>query len=118
MTGIRPGACAQLGQDAAVVRLQRVAVEAEQAGPAQLVGDGAGLAELVLLLVGHLEEEQVGELLDVVAVGDAVVAQDVAVVPEALDDGGGLGRHDGSLVSQSWRRGIRTRRIVRLDEQG
>ena len=45
--------------------------------------------EIALLLV-HLEEEQVGELFDVVAVGDAVVAQDVAVVPEALDDGGGF----------------------------
>ena len=38
------------------------------------------------LLVRHLEEQQVGELLDVVAVGEAVVAEDVAVVPELLDD--------------------------------
>src|SRR3990170_2618010 len=30
------------------------------------------------------------ELLDVVAVGHGVVAQDVAVVPELLDDGGGV----------------------------
>ena len=45
------------------------------------------------LLVVHLEEEQVGELFDVVAVRHAVVAQDVAVVPEALDDGGGPGGH-------------------------
>jgi hypothetical protein len=34
----------------------------------------------------HLEEEQVGELLDVVAVGEAVVAEDIAVVPELLDN--------------------------------
>ncbi len=38
------------------------------------------------MFMGHFEEEQVGELLDVVAVGHAVVAQDVAVVPEFLDD--------------------------------
>ena len=37
-------------------------------------------------LVGHLEEQQIGELLDVVAVRHAVVAQNVAVVPEFLDD--------------------------------
>ena len=49
------------------------------------------LLQLAHLLVGHLEEEQVGELLDIVAIGDAVVPQDVAVVPQALDDGCGLG---------------------------
>ncbi len=38
------------------------------------------------LLVGHLEEEQIGELLDVVAVGEPVVAQHVAVFPELLND--------------------------------
>ncbi len=41
--------------------------------------------------MGHFEEEQVGKLLDVVAVGHAVVAQDVAVVPEFLDDVLGVG---------------------------
>ena len=39
------------------------------------------------LLVRHLQEEQEGQLLDVVLVGQAVVPQDVAVVPELLDDG-------------------------------
>lgn len=38
--------------------------------------------------------EQVVELLDIVAVGDAVVAQHVAVGPQALNDGGGLVYHD------------------------
>jgi hypothetical protein len=33
------------------------------------------------------------ELLDVIPVGYAVVAQHVAVIPDALDDGGGLGGH-------------------------
>ena len=39
-------------------------------------------------LVGHLEEEQIGDLLDVVAVVDAVVAQRVAEAPEFLNDVG------------------------------
>ena len=37
-------------------------------------------------LVGHLEEQQIGQLLDVVAVAHPVVAEDIAVVPEFLDD--------------------------------
>ena len=42
--------------------------------------NGAGL------LVGHLQEQQIRELLEVVAVRQSVVAQDVAVVPELVDD--------------------------------
>jgi hypothetical protein len=38
------------------------------------------------LLVGHLEEEQKRELLDVVAVGETVIPQDVAIVPKFLDE--------------------------------
>ena len=37
--------------------------------------------------MGHLQEEQVGELLHIVTVADAVVPEDIAVVPEPLDDG-------------------------------
>src|SRR5205085_2421486 len=37
-------------------------------------------------LVGHLEEEQIGDLLDVVAVVDAVMAKGVAEAPELGDD--------------------------------
>ena len=38
-------------------------------------------------LDGHLEEQLIGKLFDVVAVRHAIVAQVVAVVPECLDDG-------------------------------
>ena len=54
--------------------------------PAVSLGDlafGAGL-------LGHLEEQDVGQLGDVLVVGDAVVSQDVAEVPEFLDDFGGV----------------------------
>ena len=40
-----------------------------------------------MALFDHLEEEQKGELLDVVLIRQAVIAEDVAVVPELLDDG-------------------------------
>jgi hypothetical protein len=36
--------------------------------------------------VRHLEKEEEGKLFNVVSVGQAVVAEDVAVVPEFLDD--------------------------------
>ena len=53
----------------------------------------AALAVLLVaaVLVVHLQEEEVGQLLDIVAIGQPVIAQDGAVVPEALDDGGGGG---------------------------
>ena len=83
-----PGSLAELFEDVAVVGLELVAVlrragSASRSPPGRCDGSVAGRLRP---LVGHLEEEQVGELLDVVAVGQAVVAQDVAVVPELLDD--------------------------------
>jgi hypothetical protein len=51
-------------------------------------------------LVGHLQEQQIGELLDVVAIAHAVVAQDVAVVPEFLND---LGAHLRGLFEQDFK---------------
>ena len=69
------------------MNLQRVAVEREQTRPAVGIGIRAVLAE-------HAPARRpssgtaVGQLLDIVAVGHAIVAQHVAVVPQALDDGG------------------------------
>lgn len=57
--------------------LERVPAEWEQALPIEFGGDGRGTAHQPVLIV-HLEEQQVGVLLQVVAVRDAVVAQDVA----------------------------------------
>jgi hypothetical protein len=44
-------------------------------------------------LVVHFEKQKIGELLDVVAVGDAVIAKQVAVVPDFVDEIGSGGRH-------------------------
>jgi hypothetical protein len=46
----------------------------------------ARAAEVQPPLVRHLQEQQVGDLLDVVTVVDPVVAQGVAEAPEFLDD--------------------------------
>ena len=59
------------------------------------------LRELVLRagLLRHLEEEQVGQLGDVLVVGDAVVPEDVAEVPELGDDVGGDSAHRWLMFS-------------------
>ncbi len=60
---------------------------AGQVRPARALGQLVAEAVVVLhLLVFHLDEQQQHQLGDVVAVIDAVVAQDVAEVPELLDD--------------------------------
>jgi hypothetical protein len=80
----------QGGQDVAILGLQLVTLSAQQALPVEVGGDDARLAQQPAVLVIHFEEEQVGELLDIVTVGDTVIAQDVAVIPKALNDGGRL----------------------------
>ena len=67
--------------------LQLVAVAGEQARPVAAVGDwrwlvvGQQRKRGLAALVQHLEEQEEGELLQVVAVGETGVAEDVAVVP-------------------------------------
>lgn len=72
-----------------VVALQRGPVERDENAPAIHGGYGAGLAERAGTLVVRLKEEQVGQLLDIVAAGHADVVQDAALVPEPLNGGGG-----------------------------
>jgi len=89
---------AQRLERVAVLHLERVALPGQERGPVVAGRDHRRLRPGRLrALVRHLEEEQVGELLDVVAIRQAVVAQDVAVVPELLDDL--LGAHSVSLAN-------------------
>lgn len=81
-----------------VVIEKLVAVALDEALPIVSFGDRA------LLVVGcsgalvrHLQEKQIGELLDVVAVRHAVVPEHVAIVSELLDDGGCV--HFSLLIS-------------------
>ena len=50
-------------------------------------------------LLGHLEEQQVGQLGDVLVIGDSVILQDVAEVPELGDDVVGDGAHGWLTLS-------------------
>lgn len=77
----------QLLQGVAVVVEEVVPVLLQEARPVVADWYGALLVEgLLRPLVGHLEEEEKGELLDIVAVAHPVVPEDVAEVPEFLDD--------------------------------
>ncbi len=90
---------AQFQRGLAVVGLEFSAIAACRARPGVGLGDDGGPVEGRLgLLIGHLEEEQVGQLLDVVAVADAVVPQDVTVIPQALDNGCGWCIHTRLLI--------------------
>jgi len=77
----------QLNQDVAVLAVKVFAVQVFEAVPAQVLGDDGGFAVRRFgLLVRHFQEEQEGELFDVVTVREAVIAEEIAVVPEFLDD--------------------------------
>ena len=53
------------------------------------------------LLVRHLEKEQKRQLLDIVAVRQPVIAQDVTIVPEFLNELVGLVGHEQLLERTS-----------------
>jgi hypothetical protein len=89
-------------QHVAAVRLQLVAVARQQARPIRPRRHGRLLVpRRAALLVGHLEEQQERELLDVVAVREPVVPQDAAVVPQLRDDLLGLAAHSPGALSSS-----------------
>jgi hypothetical protein len=83
---------AQPREDLAVEDLELVTVGVQQPLPRALRRhDAFRLDRPGLTLVRHLEEQQVGELLDVVDGRDTVVAQDVAVGPKLVDQAAGVG---------------------------
>ena len=88
MTPSMPGRFAEFLQRVAVMNFQLVAIElAASSAQSKPFGNGRRLVERrPALLVRHFEEQQKRQLLDVVAVGQAVIPQDVAVVPELLDE--------------------------------
>jgi hypothetical protein len=46
---------------------------------------------MIVALLVHLQEQKAGDLLDIVAVANAVVAQHVRVVPDFVDERGRAG---------------------------
>ncbi len=81
-----PRLAAQVFEDVAVVGLQAVALLRQQARPVVALGhDGLAAVGRLGLLVGHLQEQQEGDLLRVGHVGQAVVPQDVCEVSRLGD---------------------------------
>src|SRR5687768_264535 len=76
-----------------IMRFEFFAIFGKKRRPVQVHGDGALFAKHSRAFVIHFQEKKVGKLLDVITVGNSVIPQDVAVVPDTLDDGGGLGVH-------------------------
>ncbi len=67
--------------------IESVAFERQQTGPVVSFGNIGSLFGLELFaLVRHFQEQQIGKLLDVIAVGETRIAQDVAVIPESLNN--------------------------------
>ena len=75
---------AQCRQRIAVVSFEFRSREAQQRLPIVLDGDDPVAAEHHVLLIGHLQKQQVRELFEIVAVGQTVVAKHVAEVPQLL----------------------------------
>ena len=75
---------AELFEDRAVVVLQVETRAPQQRWPVQPAWHHSLAAELFVLLVGHLQEQQVGELFKVLPVRQPVISQNVAEVPEPL----------------------------------
>ena len=94
-----PSLFRKLRQDAPVVRLQLLAVASEKACPVESVRyDGRAAPRRLGLLVGHLQEQQEGDLLRVGHVGQAVVTEQVREAPRLVDDLLGVARHHVTRV--------------------
>jgi hypothetical protein len=78
---VQPVRAAEFGERLAVVCGQRLALQRAQLVPAVVARDDRGVAEVFSTFLVHLEEQQAGDLFEIVAVGHARIAQDVRVVP-------------------------------------
>lgn len=69
------------------MRFKVVAIELHQHVPAKALRNRRHPVERrPALLIRHLEEKQIRQLLDVIAIRQPVIPQDVAVVPELLNN--------------------------------
>ena len=87
-----------------------------QALPAPGFGGAARPARQRAVLVVHLREQQAADLLDVVAVADALVAQHVGVSPDLADEGAVVGASWGVQGPEGPRRSQRRSQVVVLIE--
>lgn len=85
---------AQGFQGALVLLLQLGALQGIHILPAEALGDAGFLAVgRAGVFVGHLQKDEVGKLLQIIAIGHAVIPQGIAQAPDLGDDGGGLFRY-------------------------
>src|SRR5207302_5615726 len=94
-----PGLLAERFQRIAIVlfELDALHLRVREVLPEISLGDGLRFPGHHCALVGHLQEQQERELLQVVLITQAVVSQDLAVAPELLDDAFALVAHDAAL---------------------
>ena len=86
----------------AVMRFEFVAILGQQRRPVLTLGNGRRLVVRRLrLLVCHFQKQQKRQLLDVIAVRQAIIPQDVAVVPELLDERCRVVGHRSSFVGSA-----------------
>ena len=84
----------------AIMNLEIVAVQFQERRPVLALGDRRRFVKRRLrLLVRHFQEKEKRQLLHVVPVRETVIPEDVAVVPELLDEGGGIAHDAGRKVS-------------------
>src|SRR5687768_8546555 len=69
-----------------LLQLDSFHLRSGEVGPAIPRGNRLRLTGEPRPLIGHLEKEEKGELLEVVLIRQSVIAQNVAVGPELLDD--------------------------------
>ena len=124
LSKIRPysALASQLAQRFAIVLLQFDAlhVRGGKVRPAVADGDGLHVVGEPRAFVGHFEEQQERQLLQILLVREPVVAQHIAVRPQFLDDavrGVRIACGDGSRRFQ-FRRRARARAQFHSDESG
>jgi hypothetical protein len=93
------GLFAELQEGLDVVGFEVGAVEGAESGPRVFGGDGdLAVVGRAAVFIRHFEEDEVGELLEVVAVADTVIAQGMAEGPDFGGDG--VDGHQGKSFSQ------------------
>jgi len=96
---------AQLFQCLALLIKQIITVTHQQSGPGIGRRHDAGLViGRVTALIGHLQEQKIRQLLHVVAIAHAIIAQNAAIVPKLLDEGvgGGVQGFDLLFANSEW----------------
>ena len=89
----------QVFQGVAVMDIQFVPTFSDQFWPSVICRDAVPLTDFHPFL-GHLQEQQEGDLFDIVQVGQPDVPEDVGVVPDFVDDGGAIVGHGRAFTQR------------------